>query len=108
MKNSIRSLISARRALRASTALGSTYEGGSAAIRRSRLLHAAAARRVLERLVRNAGHLVLGADDFAQIDVLNWIVRFGQGPGTSRAVDVSLFQSGNQLALFVNVAADRL
>src|ERR1700687_324959 len=75
-------------------------------VQASRLFHVAAPRRVLERLVRHPDHLVLGPDDLAQVDVLDWIVRFGERPGASWAVDPGLLQRGNELVLLARIAAD--
>src|SRR5260370_34393182 len=74
-------------------------------VQASRLFHVAAPRRVLERLVRHPDHLVLSPDVLAQVDVVDWIVRFRERPGATWAVNPGLLQRGNELVLLTGIAA---
>src|SRR6266849_7305358 len=90
-------LVRTQRALPVSISQTSSPVGKSTARQPSRLFHAAAPRRILKRLVRHSDHLVLRPDDLALVDVLDRIVRLGEGPDSSWAVDPGLLQCGNEL-----------
>src|SRR5438445_11317334 len=62
---------------------------------RSRL-HLATSRGIVERLPRDADHLVGVSFDPSQIDVLDRVVGLGHGPDPSWAVDLHLLQRAVQ------------
>ena len=56
--------------------------------------------------MRDADEFVLTADDFAQINVLNRIVRFRHRPGAARTVDLGLLHGGGYFLAIANIAFD--
>src|SRR6266446_6768615 len=67
----------------------------------------AAARRILERLPRDADHLIGVALDASQVDILNRVVRPRHRPHAARAVDLDLLQRVVQSLLVAEAALDR-
>ena len=51
---------------------------------------------------------VFFTDDFAEIDVLDWIVRFRHSPGTARAVDLGLFHGSDHFLALSDIAFNRV
>src|SRR5918992_680730 len=75
---------------------------------RGELLHLTAASWIGERFMRNVDEPVLAADDFAQVDVLDGIVRLGHDPGAAWAIDPGVFHGDNHFLAFAKVALDSL
>src|SRR5215813_11638961 len=106
MRNSIAALASAPRTLPLSIAGRPRRERKSASSGGSRLLHVAAASRILERFLSYPDHLVLVAHDFAQVNILDRIVRLGQRPRATWTFDVRFLERGDQFILLGDITTD--
>src|SRR5262245_9601891 len=69
-------------------------------------LHFTSPRRIGEGFVRDADELVFAADDFAQVNILNRIMRFRHRPGAARTIDFGLLHSGSYFFALANIAFD--
>ncbi len=67
-------------------------------------LHLTSPRRIGERFVRDADEFILTADHFAQINILDRIVRFRHRPGAARAVDLGLLHGGDHFFALADIA----